>query len=152
MAYITSTYPGLTATARPDFSNDSDLPIIDISSPRMPTTYVYNIYNESRQDPTNLQHTIERKLIHNTPQPQTVLTGDMNAHHPWWNTTRKPQRGNNLVAWAEMNDVILLNEPDIRTYMSRSHNTQSVLDLIFITPDLDEFVINWAIDEEALSR
>ena len=47
MAYISNTYPNLQATLRSDLSTDSDLQIIEISTPSLPSVLLCNIYNEA---------------------------------------------------------------------------------------------------------
>jgi len=85
MAYISTTNPFLKVTPRPDISNDSDLQVLDVSTPSIPTTRVLNIYNEELPGNISTPRTIERTLTTLTLPTRCILAGDMNAHHPWWN-------------------------------------------------------------------
>src|SRR5690606_20841506 len=81
----------------------------------------------------------------------TIITGDFNAHHPWWNSTRPARNADSIITVADRHSLHLLNIPDVPTYILRNGNGTSVLDLTFTTPDLHSEVDGWSIDEEALS-
>src|ERR671939_106642 len=149
MAFISSTHPFLKTTPRPDICPDPDLQVLEISTVSIPTTLILNIYNEAAPGNDNQPiWTVERSLVSIPLPPRAIILGDFNAHHPWWTSRKRPTRADNLVQWAEENQLHLLNEPDIATYTSRSTGTESVLDLGFSTPDMNQYVINWAVDDE----
>ncbi|RPA72324.1 hypothetical protein BJ508DRAFT_217125, partial [Ascobolus immersus RN42] len=89
----------------------------------------------------------------NTPtqplQPRSVVTGDMNAHHPWWNT---PEDGLNERGSARIIDLLfthkldLINTPGCGTHMQFSRSKETALDLTFSTPDMRDKVIDWRVD------
>ena len=73
----------------------------------------------------------------------------MNAHYSWWNSKiTNSIRANELVNWLEKYNFELLNESDIST-CSRSNN--SIIDLTFITKDLNNMLINWEINENKVT-
>lgn len=147
-AYVAKHHPHLTCSPRTDLSNDPDLQILEISTPAIPPTFIFNIYNE-HEGTTNL-YTIPRTLI-NTPIPdRCIIAGDMNAHHPLWNSAvRSPKRAQELVSLMEENNLVLLNKMDKPTYHFRTGKGTSVLDLCFVTPCLEDVAVNWAVDKNA---
>ena len=99
-AFINIASPWIRASPRPDISQDSDMLVLDISTPSIPTTRLVNIYNEVSQQRETLDRTVERSLVKQTPHCRSVFTGDFNAHHPWWNSNRRAERSDKLVDWA----------------------------------------------------
>jgi len=146
-AYISKSNPYLLCSPRPDLSNDPDLQIIEVSTPTIPTTTIINIYNE-HEGASNL-YTIPRTLIHTNLPARCIIAGDMNAHHPWWNSTHPPARAEELVHLMELHNYSLLNTPDLPTFFRRTNKRPSTIDLTFVSPQVEEDVINWAIDDEA---
>jgi ribonuclease HI len=149
MAFISTTNPYIQVSERPDLSKDSDLQVLELSTPSIPAVVVANLYNESLPGRIPTPRTIERSLVTKEFPPRTIITGDMNAHHPWWNSAANQMRSDALVTWMEDHDYALRNEPDEPTYYSRTGRSQSVIDLTFTSPEVDIDVINWAIDDEA---
>src|SRR5690606_11475446 len=96
---------------------------------------------------------IDRILLPNshTLPPRTIVTGDFNAHHPWWNSSRPPRNADSVIAFTKRLSLDLLNIPDTPTYVLRNGKGTSVLDLTFLTPDLHNLVDDWCVDEEAIT-
>ncbi|EJP61622.1 reverse transcriptase, RNaseH [Beauveria bassiana ARSEF 2860] len=66
----------------------------------------------------------------------TIVAGDMNAHHLHWRTDRPSSRcGTKLAEWAEEQGLLLLNEPDIDTTRSAPHRRATTIDLAFSNID-----------------
>ncbi|KAL7783445.1 hypothetical protein V8C37DRAFT_43317 [Trichoderma ceciliae] len=66
----------------------------------------------------------------------TIVAGDMNAHHLYWRTDRPSSRCGTLLAeWAEEQGLLLLNEPDTDTTRSAPHRRASTIDLAFSNID-----------------
>src|SRR5436189_470025 len=137
---------------RSDICSDSDLLIIDIidkTKSFTETIQLINIYNEKSLLENNNERTIERCLHTIIPAKYTIICGDMNAHHSWWNSKiTNSIRTNELVNWLEKYNFELLNEPDIST-CSRSNN--SIIDLTFATKELNNMFINWEINEDKVT-
>ena len=76
-----------------------------------------NIYNEKEIGTENSLYTIERELIKIKPEKYSIIAGDFNAHHSWWNKKINNQiRAENLVKWLTELKYELLNEPDVSTF------------------------------------
>jgi hypothetical protein len=71
---------------RDDLST-SDLLVIDILGSQVPDLQLINIYNEKSLESEDNSYTIKRALVNITPSRNTILGGDFNAYHPWWNST-----------------------------------------------------------------
>ena len=82
---------------------------------------------------------MERSLLsYQLPKP-SILCGDFNSHHPWWDPrVEKSQRADDLVDWIETQDLDLLNNPGVYTFFRRhlSETRESVLDLGFASISL----------------
>ena len=96
---------------------------------------------------TGHSHTVERILKYITLPERTILAGDFNAHHLWWNSkARRALRHETLINILENGDFDLINEEDTPTY--HYSNGSSVLDLTFSSPQITDLVSNWAVDED----
>jgi exonuclease III len=148
VAFVAKNNPFLTISQRPDLRNDPDLQVLEVSTTSIATTTILNIYNET--EPVTNLYTIPRTLISIQLPERCIISGDMNAHHSWWNsTTKRPQRHEDLVPLMENLGYSLLNVPDVPTYYYRTGKGKSVIDLTFISPSLNDEARNWAVDEEA---
>jgi hypothetical protein len=123
---------------RSDICTDNDILIIDIidkTNSFSKIIQLINIYNERSLREDCNEYTIKRKLHEITPNKNTILCGDLNAHHSWWNsiiTTSK--NANNLIDWLEKYEFDLLNESNQQTY--DRFNTL-IIDLIFVFKNLN---------------
>jgi hypothetical protein len=104
-----------------------------------------NIYNESDQARLGPK-TLERCLYSRTLQPSTILLGDFNTHHPWWDPLAKPSpNADELVNWIENQELALLNTPGEGTFFRPQLARESVLDLTLVSSNLAELVDDWQI-------
>ena len=104
----------LTFCQRTDQISDSDIIIIDVSSPQIESFQIINIYNEKSLDSESDSYTVERSLQHLSLVKETLIAGDFNSHHSWWNSSiTNSIRADSLVSWLEQHDCELVNEPDI---------------------------------------
>src|SRR5215469_10723410 len=71
---------------RDDLSSP-DLLVIDIIGSQIPDLQLINIYNEKSLEEGVDEYTVERSLVNLVPSKNSILGGDFNAHHPWWNST-----------------------------------------------------------------
>jgi hypothetical protein len=134
-AYVSHLNPHIRVTPRPDVSGDPDLQVLEVSTTLIPSFYLLNIYNE--RDPRTKIYTIPRSL---TPLPlpcRCMITGDLNAHHPLWNShVRRPARADELVELIEDHQWQLVNVPDVPTHHYRNGTGSSVLDLTLAAPSM----------------
>ena len=134
---------------RTDLTDDTDIIIMDISGSDIDTFQIINIYNEKSLDESNSSYTIERSLQDLQLSKETLIVGDFNAHHSWWNSSiTNSIRADLLVSWLNRYSCELINEFDIPT-CTRSAN--SVIDLAFATQNLYQLISDWYIDESNAS-
>ena len=146
LTYVSNTNPYLKAALQPDICSDEDIQVIKISTPNLKPVYLFNIYNETPRYDRSQPYTVERKLKNITLPPRTILAGDFNAHHMWWNSrARRSLRHETLIQILEEGDFGLINEEDTPTYHYSIGS--SVLDLAFSSPPVTSLISNWAIDE-----
>src|ERR1700710_967200 len=145
--YITRTNPHINANLRTDLCNDEDIQILSISTPSIDTLFLFNIYNKKPRYDQTQPYTVDRILKNINIPTRTILAGNFNAHHPWWNySTKRPIRHETLIQISEAGNFDLLNEEDTPTY-HYAHGS-SVLDLTFSSPPITPLISNWAIDED----
>ena len=139
---------GLQVQTREDLVKDPDAQAFEVATPLIPSTLIYNIYNQKDREG---KHTIDRLFTPETPLGErTIMAGDFNAHHPWWNSRiRRPKHADTLVPLLERNGFDLLNEEDAPTHFPTNNNNPSVLDLTFASPSLFDSVQKWSIDSLA---
>lgn len=157
----------LQFSPRYDLCSDPDCQIIEVYNSIEPF-YIINIYNERRKEATmpnatttvtltttetttNItntttaiglaqDYTIKRILygidLQNKP---TLIAGDFNLHHYWWNALANPakiSKALELVEWLQQKQAILLNDPEEiningGTFFRRNLKDISVIDLAF---------------------
>ena len=147
LTYVSNTNPFLKASLQPDICSNENIQVIKISTPNLEPIHLFNIYNGTPRYDRSLPYTIERKLKNTTLPPRTILAGDFNAHHMWWNSrARRFLRHETLIQIFEEGDYDLINEEDTPTY--HYSNGSSILDLAFSSPPVTALISNWAIDED----
>jgi ribonuclease HI len=150
LTFISTANPHLKVTSRPDISSDPDCQVIEVGTALIPTITFFNIYNERKTGgPRAGAYTIDRLFPTVTFPPRCIITGDMNAHHEWWNSDiHTPRRADTLVSVLERERFHLVNEPDEPTYNFRNGKGRSIIDLTFASPTVSDSVVDWAIDED----
>jgi Endonuclease-reverse transcriptase len=139
---------------RPDLCNDSDLLVIDIidTKNQLDPIQLVNIYNEKSQEEGINTRTIERALIEIQPAKYSIIAGDFNAHHSWWNSQIiNSIRAEELVDWCLSYNLELINEPDLYTF-HRIHGDsirKSVIDLTFTTAEMAGKITDWYINSSS---
>jgi len=104
-----------------------------------PTINIANCYNRlqnrnrrTRDQPT---HSLDA-LFHEIFALADLVAGDMNKHHPRWESGRHPsQWAQNLVDICNAADFRLANTPDTPTSYPINNNRPAVLDLTFFNQD-----------------
>ena len=147
LTYISITNPHLKASLQPNICSDEDIQVIKISNPSIEPIFLFNIYNETPRYDRSLPYTVDR-VLKQIPLPErTILAGDFNAHHLWWNSqARRAIRHHTLIEILEKGDFDLINEEDTPTY--HYAEVSSVLDLAFSTPPVTPLISNWAVDDD----
>ena len=133
LTYVSNTNPYLKASLQPDICSDEDIQVIKISTPNLEFIHLCHIYNETPRYDHSQPYTIERKLKHITLPPRTILAGDFNAHHMWWNSrAHRSLRHETLIQILEEGDYDLINEEDTPKYhySNGSVTTMVVTELI----------------------
>jgi hypothetical protein len=138
---------------RSDLCLDNDCLIIDISDKTKSfseTIRLINIYNEKSLQENCNEYTVQRLLHQIIPHKYTIFSGDLNAHHSWWNSsiTNANIRTKDLINWLEKYEFELLNEPDQQTC---TRSDTSVIDLAFVTKNLNQMSIEWEISEQIVT-
>lgn len=138
---------------RSDLCLDNDCLIIDISNKTKSfseTIRLINIYNEKSLQENCNEYTVQRLLHQIISHKYTIFCGDLNAHHSWWNSsvTNANIRIKDLTNWLEKYEFELLNEPDQQTC---TRSDTSVIDLAFVTKDLNRMLIEWEISEQIVT-
>lgn len=84
--------------------------------------------------------------IGNTQKEQWVIMGDFNAKSCAWDSQRTWPKGRYLENWAAELDIRVMNEIGITT--CRRTQSESVVDLTFITPNMVRQICEWKVRED----
>jgi hypothetical protein len=140
LVYVSRSFKPLVslATSSPD---DPDIQVIDIveGSSKIQILNIYNEADQAKQGP----RTLERALYPFQLYRHSIVLGDLNIHHSWWDPLARHSQGSReLVEWIETNHLSLLNSPGKPTFF-RPHTRPSILDLTLATPSLATKAIDW---------
>src|SRR2546423_8235623 len=92
---------------RSDICADIDILIIDINDSLNPETEVVqliNIYNEKSLSKDSNEWTMKRSLQNIIPAKNTIICGDFNSHHSWWNSVVSDldsRKAKGLIKWLK---------------------------------------------------
>lgn len=75
-------------------------------------------------------------LCNNVPSPVLIL-GDFNSHNELWGSNHTDSRGKTIENFINYNDLNILNENDIPTYVSPHSGSTSIIDLSIGSPILN---------------
>ena len=127
------------------FFPDPDFLIVSVKSQHFEFTLL-NVYHEKDQQGSAVQ-TIERVLLPRNIPPSSLLLGDFNTHHHWWepSTSFISSGAEEFVEWIEDQNLMLLNTPGEGTYFRPNMSRESTLDLSFCTSDLEPKVQDWQV-------
>ena len=142
LAYVANRLQPIV-TISPESPQDPDFLVLDIIAKSK--IQVYNIYNEKDQLGVG-PNTLERCLYPKELGPNSILLGDFNTHHPWWDPLAKQSTGaNELVLWLENNSLELINTPGAGTFYRPNLARESVLDLTLATSNVASAITDWQI-------
>ena len=89
---------------------------------------------------------MQRSFQHIKSADNTVVCGDFNAHYSWWNsavTDADSRKARTLVKWLKKHQFDLQNEPDVGTFYKNNLSRSSVIDLVFSTQNLSQYMSWW---------
>ena len=129
----------------PSLLPDPDFQLVKVKSLSF-SFYLCNIYNQTSSSMKG--KAIERQLLLYNLPPSSLLLGDFNIHHPWWDPlslATPTASADNFQEWLEDHQFSLLNTPGTGTFFRPNMEQESVLDLSFATQDLVARVEDWTI-------
>jgi ribonuclease HI len=143
LVYVSKDFHPLVSRANSS-PQDPDLLVIDVTEGNTKIQIV-NVYNEKDQSGTGLK-TLPRRLYHQPLHPDSIVLGDFNTHHPWWDPlARKGQGADDLVNWIDEQQLELLNTPGSGTFFRPNMDRESVIDLTLITRSLARQAQDWQV-------
>jgi exonuclease III len=147
-SFITKTRPDLKISHRTEISPYRDLQVLEITTGSTSTITLYNIYN-GRTGSNPDRRVLDEPWSLNITSPRTIISGDFNAHHPLWNSSKRPLRADRVMHLLDEQNFHLLNTPDIPTFFNG--RSESVIDLTLVSNDIMDKVRNWSVLEETTS-
>src|ERR1700709_350398 len=123
---------------------DPDCIIIDLINLNI---QLINIYNASHPNIDNSIATIQREnLLPNLFAKNTILLGDFNTHHPWWDPLNT-QSANSVYLMDIINkySLNLLNTPGEGAFYRPHMAIPSTIDLTFATQGIVNKIIDWQV-------
>jgi hypothetical protein len=141
---------------RSDLCSDTDILIIDINDSLNSNTEVIqliNVYNEKSLSENNNEWTVKRSLQNIIPAKNTIVCGDFNAHHSWWNSAvseADSRKAAGLVKWLKKFQFDLQNEPDIGTFHKNNLTRSSVINLVFSSQNISQYTTLWKNSEHEI--
>ena len=142
---------------RSDICSDTDILIIDINNSLNPNTeniQLINIYNKKSLSENNNKQTVKRSLQNIIPAKNTIVCEDFNSHYSWQNSAvsdSDSRKAANLVKWLKKFQFDLQNEPDNGTFHKDNLVRASVIDLVFSTNNISQYISWWKDSEYDIS-
>ncbi len=137
-----------SVTSRSDLCSDTYIQILNISGTNIENFSILNVYNEKSQKSNSYKYTVERKLTTIELTQNSLVCGDFNAHHQWWNSRITSSiRANSLIEWLNKYKCELINTSDEFTFIRETSN--SIIDLTFAIINLASQITKWIINDEA---
>jgi ribonuclease HI/exonuclease III len=144
-AFISKGRTDLTVSHKTELSTSRDLQVLEVTTGVTSTTTVYNIYNGKTTATPDIR-VLEEPWSLNINSPRTIITGDFNAHHPIWNTSKRPLRASRVIHLIDEQKFELLNTQNTPTFFNG--RSESVIDLTLVSEDLHDKIRNWAVLDE----
>jgi hypothetical protein len=156
VAYVLDKQLSLQVTPRLDLIDSPYVLPLEVFPPNGTSYLIYNIYNRA----LTARHAIQNLTFPpRDPTKLTVMTGDFNAHSPYWEP-RHVRTSPNAVMLEQWIDAgaILWNSPNQYTFhrkTDRGDIYRSIIDLTFAFPPNTAIwsnrITNWTIDDECRS-
>lgn len=115
------------------FAEENDVLVLEISG-NLETFHLLNVYNEKALNPDSTSSssglcTVQRALSSYQPAYPTILVGDFNLHHTWWNrhasdSERAKARAQGFIQFLESGRFQLLNQPEVGTFYRRASKSR----------------------------
>ena len=93
---------------------------------------------------------MKKSLKNIIPHSNTIICGDFNSHHSWWNSAVSDTAAKKailLVNWLQQFQFDLISEPDSGTFHRSNLIRNSNIDLVFSTSNISQY-ISWWKDED----
>ncbi len=135
----------IVSSLAPNSPLDPDCMFLDIIVNKI---QIINFYNAKHPNIDNSITTLERDgILPNLLNSNTILLGDFNIHHPWWDPyyTKPSPNSGLLVNYIESNSLSLLNIIGEGTFYRTNMERPSVLDLTFATQGIYNKIENWQV-------
>jgi len=132
---------------------DIDILIIDINdsaNPNAGAIQLINVYNEKSLAENSNEWTVKRSLKNIIPHLNTIICGDFNSHHSWWNSAVSDSDARKavvLVNWLQQFQFDLISESDSGTFHRNNLVRNSNIDLVFSTSNISQYM-SWWKDED----
>src|ERR1700709_2484815 len=123
---------------------DPDCIIIDIIDQNI---QLINIYNASHPNIDNSIATIQREnLLPNLLAKNTILLGDFNTYHPWWDPLNTQSSNSHfLLDYISKYNLSLINTIGEGTFYRPHMAIPSTIDLTFATQGIVNKIIDWQV-------
>lgn len=114
--YISNTNPYLTYQPRTDYIDNRDIQCIEIYTLSIEWIHLFNLYNQKIEGGENNLRLGEKAVVRIKLPARTIVTGDMNAHHTWWNSkNRRHWNSDKIMEIVEKADFDFITTSDIPT-------------------------------------
>src|SRR5204863_5419091 len=107
---------------RPDICSNTDILIIDINNfinTKAEIIQLINIYNEKSLAENSNEWTVKRSLKNIIQHANTIICGDFNSHHSWWNSAvsdAEARKTTVLINWLQQFQFDLISESNSGTF------------------------------------
>jgi ribonuclease HI len=132
LKYARKTKPPPTATA----DKYTEWCAVEIQTPSGPVS-IFNLYRPPIR-PSARDRRQDNFSSDALPSgSRTIVCGDLNAHHPAWDSLGTPDTaGEDLADWLDSVNMTVLNDPDVPTHTLRSSGSRSSPDISLCSDDL----------------
>jgi len=114
--------------------SDPDYLIIELSLGALKMQLINFCNAIHPEDPNSILTILREDILPTTLEDSSLLLGDFNIHHPWWDPLRPPSTyTTHLISYIETHSLRLLNKPGEGTFYRSNMSTPSILDLSFAT-------------------
>ena len=119
-------------------------------NPNAEVIQLINVYNEKSLAENSNEWTIKKSLKNIIPHSNTIICGDFNSHHSWWNSAvldSDARKAVVLVNWLQKFQFDLISESDSGTFHRNNLIKNLNIDLVFSTSNISQYM-SWWKDED----